>query len=794
MQASNTSIEQLVEEFTARLKAGENPSIDQYCADHPGLAEQIRDLFPTLLALEQAGTANTALHQMDQLEFVVGGDGGQCFGDFRIVREIGRGGMGVVYEAVQESLGRRVALKVLAAEFTASPTDRERFRREAEAAGKLYHTNIVPVFGVGMHGLLHYYVMQYIDGTGLDEHDSLSVREVAEVGLQAANALEHAHTHGVIHRDIKPSNLLMDRDGRVWVADFGLARHEGAEAVTMAGQTVGTLRYMAPEQFHGNADARSDIHSLGLTLHELLASSPAFPQTGHGELARIKTTTEPPLLKNVPRDLATIVRKACALDPVHRYQSVAEMANDLRRFLENRPVHARKVGLLEYGWRWSRRNPAVSLLGVAAVLLLLAVAAVSATGYFQTTRALRRAEANLSLALDAFEQIMDDTAARGVPRSLSLDIGAEGGAPVSPADARLLESLLVFFDRFASQNQADLQEETAEAYCRIGEIHDRLGNHAEAERVWLAALETGALDPLQAARMLNKLGRGEEALVLLEGSNEPEILLEKARILQTGLQTDGMMGAMRKRRAGNPANGLRARRTNTENDVEPFEEALSILQMLCETHPHDATYRLELAHCQRNHMLLALKEGDASEAKQQLDAVIRGFEELVEEFPDQPRCQYGLADTLCLQLPGRRGVAPVPEAQAQRAVEISERLHSTYPWMPSYQAVLATALARLADARLDDGKTAEAERDFSRSANLFQALDSDTYRLAQAKSLLGLGDALRVQGRLDESAVVLEKSMALVATQGGTRSPSSRGLTSRLEASLDATRAKQNAR
>jgi WD40 repeat protein len=343
--------------------------------------------------------------------------------------------MGVVYEAVQESLGRRVAVKVL-------PADRcrgawaERFRREAQAAARLHHTNIVPVFGVGRDGDTHFYVMQYIAGHGLDRvldearrlrqsttdgpppTDGASaaayglltgrfsggpppvtldpppavpagdgyVRTVARLGGQAAGALHHAHTLGVLHRDVKPSNLLLDAGGTVWVADFGLAKAVAPDAadgpdphsLTETGDLVGTLRYMAPERFRGECDARSDVYALGATLYELLALRPAFDDPDRLRLvARIARGDPPPLRRlnpRVPRDLDTVVRKAMARRPADRYPSAAALADDLGRFLAGRPVAARRASAAELAWRWARRRPAVAALS-AAVLLLAVTAA-----------------------------------------------------------------------------------------------------------------------------------------------------------------------------------------------------------------------------------------------------------------------------------------------------------------------------------------------------------------------------------------------------------------------------------
>jgi len=305
------------------------------------------------------------------------------WGEFRIVREIGRGGMGVVCEAYQGSLNRHVALK-----FLPEHGNLARFRREAQAAGRLHHTNIVPVFGVGEHQGRHFYVMQYIAGRGLDAVSkeraaepgetgrtaaSASAREVARIGAQVAGALAYAHGQGVIHRDIKPSNLLLDDQGTVWVTDFGLAKVADQQDLTDSGDFLGTLRYMPPEAFEGRHDARGDIYALGITLYELLAFRPAYDEADRARLIRLITSEDPRRLRDldrqVPRDLDTVIHKAIERDPGHRYQSADLLAEDLKRFIEDRPIRSRRIGEVEKLVRWCRRNPVPTGLLAALVLV-----------------------------------------------------------------------------------------------------------------------------------------------------------------------------------------------------------------------------------------------------------------------------------------------------------------------------------------------------------------------------------------------------------------------------------------
>ena len=337
---------------------------------------------------------------------------GQLLGEFRLLREIGRGGMGIVYEAEQQSLGRRVAVKVVQTSGPVDPDLMRRFEREAKAVGRLHHTNIVPVFGVGEQDGAPFYAMQFIDGVGLNDlidalarkqrgeplRDAPSDRlvrpltawDAAGMIAQAAEGVGHAHDQGVLHRDIKPSNLLIDTHGMVWVTDFGLAKTDDAADLTHTGDLLGTVRYMAPEMFDGKADRRSDVYALGLTLYELLALRPAFDGSDRGQVMKaVLGSGHQPLAAvaaNVPRDLETVVAKATDRDPRRRYQTAHDLAADLRRFVRDEPILARRLGPGERLGRWARHNRglAAALAGLVVTLIGVAVGSLAAAGRFRT--------------------------------------------------------------------------------------------------------------------------------------------------------------------------------------------------------------------------------------------------------------------------------------------------------------------------------------------------------------------------------------------------------------------------
>lgn len=411
-------LEDIALEFVRLHRSGTDVPVADFAARYPDHAERLRRLLPTIVCMERCSPtrANDST--------VAGPRSGidplpRTLGDYRLLRVAGRGGMGVVYEAEQTALGRRVALKVLSQAATADSVRLIRFRREAQAAARLHHSNIVSVFGVGEENGQYFYAMQYIDGCTLRERLSLGpgvwepgpgvarpgqdpalhsgeqenrpmrpatpseesavrFRFAAEVGRQAAEALAHAHEQGILHRDIKPGNLLIDRKQTVWVADFGLAKLEAGEDLTAAGDQVGTIRYMAPEQLHGQADGRSDLFALGLTVYEIMAGRPAFDGQQQGALVQQVTTASPPSLRlltpSPPRDLVTIVEKLIDRDRAHRYQTARQAADDFQHFLRDEPISARRPGPLEKLARACQRNPATAALTATALLVPTLVA------------------------------------------------------------------------------------------------------------------------------------------------------------------------------------------------------------------------------------------------------------------------------------------------------------------------------------------------------------------------------------------------------------------------------------
>jgi hypothetical protein len=305
------------------------------------------------------------------------------FGDYELLAEVARGGMGVVYRARQVSLNRTVALKMILAGQLAGAAEVRRFRTEAESAAQLDHPGIVPIFEVGEHQGQHYFSMGYVAGQSLAHalvDGPLPQRQAAEIIREVAEAVAYAHRRGVVHRDIKPANILLDAQGRPRVTDFGLAkRTEVDSSLTQSGAILGTPSYMSPEQAEGGPDRigpSTDIYSLGATLYCLLTGHPPFQAASVADTLRQVAEREPvpprQLNPEIARDLETICLKCLEKPIARRYASADDLAADLGRWLEGRPILARPVGPAERAGRWCARNAVVAALGAGLCLALLA--------------------------------------------------------------------------------------------------------------------------------------------------------------------------------------------------------------------------------------------------------------------------------------------------------------------------------------------------------------------------------------------------------------------------------------
>lgn len=592
----------VAEEVKACLNAGRQPDVEAVVRDHPELESQIRQLVPTLRLVHQLG--DQSADNQAPLPSCDGNRSGQL-GDFRIIREVGRGGMGVVYEAEQISLSRRVALKVLPFAATMDPRQLQRFQNEARAAASLEHEHIVPVYGVGCERAVHFYAMKFIDGTTLAQviaemklspdaknaadanndpefgrlpfnscppdaageptalydpptHLNSTIlvaaastlasprgkeffRQVADLGIQAAEALEYAHNMGVVHRDIKPGNLMIQSEPgasstgtRLWVTDFGLARTAADSGMTMSGDLIGTLRYMSPEQAlarHGLVDHRTDVYALGATLYELLTGTPVVTGDDKQEILRQIAFEEPvaprKLNRAIPADLETIVLKALEKDPTDRYATAKDVANDLRHYLDDQPIRARRPTSWKIARRWTRRNRPLVVTGVIGCVLTLSVLAGS-VGWALRDRDERRrgTERQINTSLAEVSRVrgrLPATAAGGraaLFQAREQMQRAQALAEAGPADARLVAQVR----QLASELDQEMRDEqllTALNVAWMARVDTDIGQSRFHEEAIIPIVR----DALKAYGL--PVGQGNAQYVAAKISSRPKVLRDE---------------------------------------------------------------------------------------------------------------------------------------------------------------------------------------------------------------------------------------------------------------------------
>lgn len=879
------SLDRIAEEFSIAIRSGDDPSIDDYVQRHGG-DDTLRQLLTSIAMIEgikrdtDATGPSVAHPKLTVTEL----------DDYKIVREIGRGGMGLVFEAFDQSLHRQVAIKVLPSTLLSDSRNLDRFRREAKAAARLRHPNIVSVFGVGQADDHHYYVMDYIDGVNLREwlqcvseqsadlvptrdvalsgsRNALSLhgagtekgnaevdriaaaanipsltdhrayfRWVAKVGVMICDALQYAHSQETLHRDIKPANLLIDGTGNVLITDFGLAKVAEQEGMTRTGDVVGTPQYMAPESFQGISDAKSDTYAAGLTIYELLTLRPAISAKSPAELIRKASqgvVIEPRQWNGeIPRTLETVLLKALALRPQDRYAEAGDLRDDLTCFLNDIPISARRSNGIERVVRWSRREPAVAALTLATFVSLLALATVSAAAYWQTKSALKevevsakaavdafeqrgvaldaaeqqrqRAEANLSVAIKAFDQIRERIWQRGTMPDAEIlgEVVETSSTDVSPADAQILQSLLGFFDELAANNSSDLRAESAAAARRSGDIYQRLGQFDDASRAYsdalnryraLASEHADDVDHvIEQAQILNEKivtaslqGQIQNASIffdqnvdLLEASQSamasPQGKFEYARthaLFASTLSRAGVDAPVRRLRSG----GRLPRRPGFEGSMharsrEEFSavaKAIETLTSLVNEYPDETKYRVTLARTFRDQSKVAARAGRSADSEQAIKKSIDLFEKLLAENDRSDSIRYELAKTLS----GSEALGLNQMFRILRADKLSESLLKRSPALPRYQALRAHVLVSLAiHGGLRSGKRA-AESILNEAIDLYDALiegapDSMLYKTKKSQALESLCDLHLRSGNREAAIDQLKRAIAELQPTG----------------------------
>jgi serine/threonine protein kinase len=770
-----------LEEYRALLEAGERPDRAAFLARHADLGPALAECLAGLELVHAAAPALSASHT-SALDGQADDPLIEPLGDFRIVREVGRGGMGVVYEAEQRSLGRRVALKVLPFAATMDPRQLQRFQNEARAAASLEHPHIVPVYGVGCERGVHYYAMKFIEGQSLADmlaaqrqaseprplgsgesaplpdgrssdstacvagfltlrapRDAAAFRQIAEWGIQAAEALEHAHSVGIVHRDIKPANLMIDSNGSLWVTDFGLARTAADAGLTMTGDVLGTLRYMSPEQAlakHGLVDHRTDVYSLGVTLYELLTGTPAVSGKDREEILNAITLDEPrpprTLDAAIPKDLETIVLKATEKAPGDRYATAQDLRDDLRRWLESKPIQARRSGAWERMRKWVRRRPTLAALvavSTAAVMLLVGVllwhnAKLQAAANREHQQAEQASQERDSAreqrrqARKAVDDMYTDVAQKWLDQQAGL----------TEVQRDFLLKALRYYQEFVQDEDPDpdLRRDKAWAFIRVAEIQKTLGKLADSEAAQRRAI---ALWEQLAA----------------EFPAYPEYQREVARSRRSIAMAVFEQG-------------------RSNEALELFQQAVADCEKLAANFKGEAMYRRELGAACLSVSIVFYRLEQKEKAAAFLNRAAEVYERLNEQFPDAPLYREDLM--LVYDFKASLGIGGLEnEASArQQAAEIGEKLMNDFTNEPRYRDTLVMVYNNWTDTLMKLNRLEEAEEVNRKAMKLAERLATDFPHILEHRKQLArcherVGNLFQARGEFEEAKKHLRKAV-----------------------------------
>jgi serine/threonine protein kinase len=685
-------------EFLLREERGEPPSADEMRWRFPRYADRLRrqvDLHEVLnTAPEDDGARPADTRRDGETDEAPEVEGAVVVPGFRILGELGRGGMGAVYKARQIALKRFVAIKVLRTDAYADAGAAARFQAEAEAAARFQHPNIVQVYEVGEHDGMGYLVLEYAAGGGLDRRLAESLqdpRESARLIATLARAIHFAHERGIIHRDLKPANVLLSENGVPKIADFGLAKLlEREEALTSHGEILGTPSYMAPEQVRGLTDQISpatDVYSLGAILYETLTGRPPFKGTTPLSTLEQVSSQEPlspgKIQRNVPRDLETICLKCLEKEPARRYPTASELAEDLDRFLQGRPILARPTPTWDRMAKWARRRPgsAAAVAGLFTLSFLLLGGGVYYNRQLhRQMRAARNAEQNAleqrNLALktlnrlvyDVQEKLAQTPVTRSLRRSL-LDTAILG-----------LEEI----ERSTAGGAANLSQ--AVAYQKLGDIYRVLGETPAARQYYDRSLAI-------AGKLL---------------ADDPDDLAIQAVLYQAHM-----------------GRGLVDIRSNRLDDAKQgLHQAVAMAESIAAARPTDRSARRDLieAYFQLGRAVQFAKELDDAQAC--YGKMHDLSQHWVEEDPHENQAWDLLASALRKLADLRKFAKDFPEARRAytRAIEIGHELVAKEPANEAFRAHLATALDDLGVVANRQHRPGEARDLFGQAEAIFARL------------------------------------------------------------------------
>lgn len=753
---------ELVEEYLDALRKGEAPSLADFTAEHPEYADELRDLLKGMVEME---SLSVSTHSAT----VYAGRYPDSLGGYRLLERIGAGGMGTVFRALQESLNREVAVKILSPVWNADERHREAFENESRVIAALHHTNIVEVFGAGQEDDYRYYVMSLVQGQGVTPACIRKAypgqpyeQAVARVGLQAAQALAYAHSCGVLHRDVKPGNLLMDADGVLRVGDFGLATvlNNGESAPLVTQSHDGTLRYMPPERLmKGENSYAGDQYSLGVTLYELLSNRPAFRESEPGKLIH-RICNEPLKALRGEGELGAIINKSISFDPEDRYASMADMAADLRRYLNGEPVLARPASWARRYAMWIRRRPAVAAWSHAAALLVFLLFGSIAWGYVAESRQRQQAERNASIADSALQQIFASMADR--------DSGDNTLWQPSKADAQLLQQLMPYYEEIATLSDTD-GDEMSDACRTLAIIALQTADYATAEQYFSRSLQLLSFGSPDYVRSMNGLcaalyaqNRPAEAeanlkpmVERLNEMTEQEARLEVVRSLQmlsTGSRYQHRWSPRQERvKPPRQGRGTASNRDLFRQRAEYQKQAVSLINELAEQSPDDEKVQMRRVEL----LMQAPSRGMRNVLLPEKMSFQQFLEELLVRYPDNHLFKRAFVQQ-CM-----RPRAKVDAGTLERASRYSRSLLADNPGSTEMLMLYIAARDRFSAALASAGNTDRAARENEMTLGVLSLITSRAdytpemrERLAMLVSMHPQADAARSQQEAELSLLL----------------------------------------
>ena len=744
-KSSENVVLQVVERFLKLRREGRRLSIDQVLDSFGELPRRQATRDEALNSL--AGFAREALDagQLPELE------------GYDIIELLGRGGMGAVFEAYQRSTGRRVAVKFMLDAAIASATARRRFEREVELVSRFSHPGIVSIIDSGVQRGRYYFVMDFVDGRPLDEAlpaGTGDVRQALELLARVCHAVDYAHQRGVLHRDLKPSNVLIDERGQPRLLDFGLAKAidddtltGGRASISEAGQMIGTLPYMSPEQSRGDfasLSLRTDVYSLGAMAYEIITGQLPCPMTGPiADVLRRIAEHDPPrpstLRRGLSADVDAILLKALEKEPDRRYSTCSELAADIQRHLDHRPILARPTGLITRTARWIRRNRAVAGVIATASIVLLCV------GAFSISRIL---EAQRQTALENARK--EQVASFWEDMNRVFDLGKKRGADIRLTEA-YDEALQQAQERFASDPEAK-----SRVLSELGANCRQLGMFDHAETFFKSSLEAstalyGENDANVAANLielgytLKQIGRRDEAEPLYRKAIQIHKYLRQDEAVANDLTYLGK---------------LLADESRTDEARQCYDEALTARSRL----PLDEDNQLEISKLNFHKGIMMLYAGAYADAEVALRRTLDHYKSIgyeTESPLDIAALQTCIALALC-----RQGNTQEAETLCREGMKIREKSFPPADYPDGHQD-LVDSYHVLGEILLAIGRPQEAQQVLAKA---LQFCDNKFKNLLDAPVIRSLyGESLAAQGQSKEAEPYLLSGYRALRKQAADR-------------------------